>query len=170
MFKNFQKSFMRAFWLNSFPPSRNFGEDIAVQDLRGIHAWNIFRNLPAPPPNQNPRAATDIHLTISIINLITYIIYINKNINLIQHFHLFKTLIPFHNCKVNHVKCLFYTSKITLWISGCHLSPPPNFYIWGTRLPMVVCMLFLIKHFDKDTVTGKFLQHSKSKHQQKYKL
>ena len=43
-------------------PNRNFGDAIAVQDLREIHVWNSVRA--SPPPNQNPGVATDTVLTV----------------------------------------------------------------------------------------------------------
>ena len=45
LFKIFQKSFMSTFLLN-VPSNRNFGDAIAVQDLRGIHIWNSVRGSP----------------------------------------------------------------------------------------------------------------------------
>ena len=40
---------MSTFLLN-VPPNRNFGDAIAVQDLRGIHVWNFVRCSPPPEP------------------------------------------------------------------------------------------------------------------------
>ena len=45
---------MSTFVLN-VPPNRNFGDAIAVQDLRGIHVYKKFSDV--PPSNQNPGAA-----------------------------------------------------------------------------------------------------------------
>ena len=44
----FYKFFKSLWWVHlcwMFPPNRNFGNAIAVQDLRGIHLWNFF-NVP----------------------------------------------------------------------------------------------------------------------------
>ena len=56
---NFCKKFYEYIFAEFFPPNRNFGEAIVVQDLRGIHVWNSVQA--SPPPNQNPGAATDIY-------------------------------------------------------------------------------------------------------------
>ena len=45
-FITFSKFFKRLCWM--FSPNRNFGDAIAVQDLKGIHVWNYFWCFPHP--------------------------------------------------------------------------------------------------------------------------
>ena len=64
---------MNAFLLNVLP-NQNFGDAIAVQDLRGNHVWNFVQ---CYPPNQNPGVAPE---HIYIYNLADVIVsYVQKN-------------------------------------------------------------------------------------------
>ena len=51
---NFSKFFKSLWWVDlccMFSSNRNFGDAIAVQDLKGIHVWNFFWcSLPPTPP------------------------------------------------------------------------------------------------------------------------
>ena len=54
-FLNFTKFFDQYICAECPPPNRNFGDAIAVQDLRGIHVWNFFGVFLS---SQNPGAAS----------------------------------------------------------------------------------------------------------------
>ena len=67
---NFLKSLMGAFLLNVLP-NRNFGDAIAVQDLREI-MYEILSDVP-PPPKNNLGVAPE-HIYIYIYNLVDVIV------------------------------------------------------------------------------------------------
>ena len=55
---------MSTFLLN-VSPNQNLGDAFAVQDLSGIHVWNLSD---VSPLNQNPGAATAVNCIVNEVN------------------------------------------------------------------------------------------------------
>ena len=127
-FINFSKFFKSLGWVHLCWMSllnRNFGDAIAVQDLRGIHVWNFVR---CSPSNQNPGAAP-------IYSIYSYTVYLSV-VTSPPHFYTWRTpwslvnLTLFNNCPM----CKFY-----IVISVCTLTVHYN----STDFPLIT----QLKHY-----------------------